>query len=52
MGTGWPFSLLKNVLALNALLRTNSKALPCISLVPDLVTTLTMPAPLRPYSAV
>ncbi len=38
-------------LALSTLLRKNSYTLPCRSLVPDLVTTLTTEPELRPYSA-
>src|ERR1019366_10218222 len=44
-------ALLKKELALKASLRRNSKPLPCHWLVPDLVTTLITPPPLRPYSA-
>ena len=41
----------KKLLAFNALLRRNSKALPWKLLVPDLVTVVIIPPPLRPYIA-
>ena len=46
-----PDRLEKKLLAFSALLRRNSKALPCKLFVPDLVTIVVMPPPLLPYTA-